>query len=184
MKKLNLGCGRFKKEGFINVDLNPAHKPEVVHDLNKFPYPFKSEEFDYIEISHALEHLDDPFGVMRELHRILVKGGTLRVLVPHCSRGFTHAEHKHGFDVTFKYYFDEKYFWEDSGVKMRCVKNRLTWFAQPGLKRRYLPGHVVFVLTVFGVVVDFFANIYPEFCSRVWCYWVGGFEELEVEFVK
>ena len=42
---------------------------------------------------------------MREIHRITKPGGTVRIWVPHFSRGFTHAEHKSGFDVTFPYYF-------------------------------------------------------------------------------
>ena len=33
-----------------------------------------------------------------------------------------------------------------------------------------------------GVVIDFFANLSPMFCSRVWCYIVGGFEEIEFDF--
>ncbi|MCX6694688.1 MAG: class I SAM-dependent methyltransferase [Candidatus Altiarchaeota archaeon] len=148
--KLNLGCGRFRKEGFVNVDWNPAFKPDVVHDLNSFPYPFEDGSFDYIEIYHVLEHLDDVFKVMKEVDRILKKGGVLRITVPHFSRGFTHVEHKHGFDVTFKYYFDEKFFWEDSGIKLKCVKNKLIWFAQPYMKRKNLPSYIIAVLTVLG----------------------------------
>jgi len=184
MRRLNLGCGRFKKEGYVNVDWNPAFKPEVVHDLNEIPYPFEDNHFDEIEIVHALEHLNNPFGVMREIYRILKRGGVLRVVVPHFSRGFTHAEHNHGFDVTFRYYFDENFFWEDTGIKMKCTKNRLRWFAQPYLKKKNLPGYIVWILSAGGFVIDVLANAYPEFCSRMWCYWVGGFEELEMEFVK
>ena len=40
-KKLNIGCGEFKKDGYINVDYYSVSEPDVKHDLNKFPYPFK-----------------------------------------------------------------------------------------------------------------------------------------------
>ena len=38
-KKLNLGCAGYPKDGYVNVDWLPELKPEIVHDLNKFPYP-------------------------------------------------------------------------------------------------------------------------------------------------
>src|SRR5262245_26650389 len=105
-QKLNLGCGEGRKPGYVNVDWQKAVRPDVVHDLNCFPYPFPDESFDLIEASHVIEHLDRPFAVMRELHRILKSGGLLQIRVPHFSRGFTHAEHTHGFDVTFPLYFN------------------------------------------------------------------------------
>ena len=75
-----------------------------MHDLNHLPYPFRDAAFDVIEASHVIEHLDRPFAVMKELHRLLKPGGVLHIKVPHFSRGFTHAEHAHGFDVTFPLY--------------------------------------------------------------------------------
>ncbi len=62
-----------------------------------------------VEASHLLEHLDRPFLAMKEMHRILKPGGQLIIKVPHFSRGFTHAEHAHGFDVTFPNYFNKKF---------------------------------------------------------------------------
>ena len=78
-KMLNLGAGEDRKEGYVNVDWSPLTNPDVVHDLNSFPYPFEEESFDRIEAFHVLEHLDKPFNVMKELHRILAPGGTLHV---------------------------------------------------------------------------------------------------------
>src|SRR5581483_10267047 len=103
--QLNIGCGQFKKPGFLNVDFNPDFDPDVVVDLGDPPYPFPSDQFELIEADHVLEHLPDPFAAMAELHRILKPGGKLIVRVPHFSRGFTHADHRRGFDVTFAYYF-------------------------------------------------------------------------------
>ena len=65
-RRLNLGCGAFKKSGFMNLDANPRVNPDIVHDLNAFPYPLRSDSFDLIEADHLLEHLDDPFMVMNE----------------------------------------------------------------------------------------------------------------------
>jgi len=55
MKKLNLGCGEDYKEGYINLDILDNEFVDVIHDLNKFPYPFKDDEFGEIYIHHVLE---------------------------------------------------------------------------------------------------------------------------------
>ena len=93
------------EEGYVNLDENASVTPDVIHDLEKFPYPFPDSHFGLIEADHVLEHVKDPFVVMAELHRILKDEGNLFVKVPHFSRGFTHPAHKCGFDVSFFYYF-------------------------------------------------------------------------------
>jgi hypothetical protein len=37
---LNLGCGNFKI-GDVNVDIDKRCDPNVIWNLNKFPYPFR-----------------------------------------------------------------------------------------------------------------------------------------------
>ncbi len=78
MRKLNLGSGNFPKDGYINVDLYPHLSPDVVHDLEVFPYPFKDSSFDLIEVNHCLEHLSNPFRVMKEIHRIGKDGALVK----------------------------------------------------------------------------------------------------------
>ena len=87
IKKLNLGCGEFKKNGYINVDFSSVSDPDVKHVLNIFPYPFKDNAFNLIEADHLLEHLSYPFNAMKELVRILKNGGILKIKVPHFSPG-------------------------------------------------------------------------------------------------
>lgn len=45
-KKLHLGSGLKVLKGYVNVDLTKKYGAEVVHNLEKFPYPFKNNEFD------------------------------------------------------------------------------------------------------------------------------------------
>ena len=182
MNKLNVGSGEFPKEGFVNVDYYSVSKPDVEHDLSKFPYPFADNYFDWVESDHCFEHLPNPFAVMKEIHRIAKNGATLIVRVPHFSRGFTHAEHKAGFDVTFPYYFRKEFIGGYQGIEFLCSSVKLTWFAQPYLKKTVLSKPVFYVALAAGTVIDFFANLSPFMCSRIWCFWVGGFEQIEFKF--
>jgi len=184
IKKLNLGCGERKKAGFINIDWNKETKPDILHDLNIFPYPFEDNYFDLIEASHILEHLDKPFLVMKELHRLLKPNGILIIKVPHFSRGFTHAEHTHGFDVTFPLYFNKNFTISGYvGVEFKIVKLELHWLAF----QRLLPAMgyrkiTILFLNFINKIISFLANLNVNFCSRIWCYWVGGFDEIEFKF--
>lgn len=183
MKKLNLGCGRFKKDGFINLDIDKEVEPDIVWDLNKFPYPFNDNEFDLIEASHVLEHLEKPFQVMKEIYRISKDGAEIIIKVPHFSRGFTHPEHKCGFDVSFFYYFKEDFKGGYSGVKLELKRIRLNWIGQFELKKTIFSKFTLFFLWILNKIINFFAFLSPFLCSRIWCFWVGGFEEIEFNFI-
>jgi predicted SAM-dependent methyltransferase len=184
LRKLNLGCSSYKKEGFINVDFRSDVQPEVVHDLNVIPYPFEESSVDLIEADHVLEHLDRPFEVMKELYRILKPGGELVVKVPHFSRGFTHAEHAHGFDVTFPWYFDRSL--PNSflyGPPFELLEMHMRWSAFGYLlKQLKIAKWKVVGLRILDEIFSFLANLGPFFCSRIWCFWVGGFEEIQFRF--
>ena len=178
-QRLNLGCGRFPKPGFVNVDWVDAPGVDVVHDLADLPYPFEDASFDQIEADHVIEHLPEVFRVMAEIHRLLRPGGRAVLRVPHFSRGFSHPEHKRGFDATFPYYFDPEFPGGYTGTHFECESVRFRWFAQPYLKKTVLPMPLYAVGRSVGAVIDRFANASPLVCSRLWCYYVGGFEEIE-----
>jgi len=182
MKKLNVGSGEFLKEGFVNVDFYSVSKPNIEHDLSTFPYPFQESEFDWIEADHCLEHLPHPFAVMKELHRIGKNGANVIIKVPHFSRGFSHAEHKAGFDVTFPYYFRSDFIGGYQGFEFITEKVKLTWFAQPYLKKTVLSPPVYYIASGAGAVFNLLASLSPFACSRIWCFWVGGFEQVEFHF--
>jgi len=176
---LNLGSGRFPLPGYLNLDQDTAAQPDLVWNLNRIPYPFPGNTFRRIEARHVLEHLHDVFGVMREVHRILRPGGVIRITVPHFSRGMTHADHKRCFDLSFPYYFKPEFQGGYSGVRFELVSQKFRWWALKNLKRTILPWPVRVLGTGAGLVLDLLANLCPALCSRVWCFWVGGFEEIE-----
>jgi hypothetical protein len=53
-KILDLGCGKKKRYGTIGVDWSDRYNADIIHDLNKFPYPFKKNSIDHID--NCLEH--------------------------------------------------------------------------------------------------------------------------------
>lgn len=181
-RKLNLGCGKFKLPGYHNVDSWPEAQPDQFVDLDRLPLPFPDNAFDEVRADHVFEHLRNPFGVMAELHRVCAPGAAIRLKVPHFSRGLTHADHKCGFDVTFPCYFNPAFPPGYTGRELKLEFQRLRWFGQPYMKRTIMSAPLFWTAHVAGTIIDFFANLSPLVCSRLWCFWVGGFEEYEMRF--
>ncbi len=93
--KLVLGHAGKSHTDAITVDIDPEHHPDVVHNLNETPWPFKTNQFREIIAHHVLEHLNDLMPVMDELYRICHPDGTIYVEVPHHSSWCAHSpEHK------------------------------------------------------------------------------------------
>jgi len=84
-KILDLGCGATKYPGAVGIDQLQLPGVDIVHDLEKFPYPFPEDSFDKIVARNLLEHLPDTVAVFREVHRLLKPGGTFYFEVPHFS---------------------------------------------------------------------------------------------------
>lgn len=95
---VDLGCGQIKQpiefftENFkitptkvIGVDIVDCEGVDIVHDLTKFPYPFKDESVDMIFASHFVEHLDgiERMKFMDECYRILKPEGKMRLVHPY-----------------------------------------------------------------------------------------------------
>ena len=94
-KVLYLGAGATPLPGAISVDINPRTSPDVICDLNRFPWPFADDQFDGLVALSILEHLDDFFGVMAEIHRISKPGAISSILVPHFSSAAAFVDPTH-----------------------------------------------------------------------------------------
>ena len=133
-KILDLGCGPYKKyPGAIRVDFNKDMNPDVVHDLNKFPYPFNNEEFDHVVIDNTLEHLDKPLLVMNEVHRILKKNKTCKVIVPYFRSRWAFIDPTHVSFFTassFEYFDPDSYIFKDFKYTSCAFKLRKLVFSE------------------------------------------------------
>jgi ADP-heptose:LPS heptosyltransferase len=81
--KLNLGCGREYRPGWINIDKDSAVEPDMVVDLDRVPWPLPDAIADTILLKFVLEHLGqstaDFNGVMGELYRIAKPGAVIEI---------------------------------------------------------------------------------------------------------
>lgn len=55
--KLNLGCGRDIREGYVNLDYIDFPGVDVVHNWDRLPLPFPDDHFDEVLMLDVLEHI-------------------------------------------------------------------------------------------------------------------------------
>jgi predicted SAM-dependent methyltransferase len=125
VKKVDLACGQNKKgEDWIGVDISKNSCVDIVHDLNKYPWPFEDNSVDEIHCSHYVEHIphdiesedkrDGLIQFMDEVYRILKPGGKMTIIAPYYTsiRAFGDPTHRRFIcDWTFYYYSKE---WRDN----------------------------------------------------------------------
>lgn len=168
MKKLNIGCGKYIKKGWVNLDTTFFKGVDVFHDLEKFPYPFGDNYFSEVYAHHIIEHLNDIPRVLEELHRICINGAFIEIHVPHfaCNTAHNHLYHKktfgcRSFNVIVNQ--DENY----TGKEFILESVRLRWTHQK-------TGMMAFL----GRIIDYLSNKNQLLYERFWCYWVGGSYEI------
>lgn len=80
MRKLNLGCGQWKKEGWDTLDHNRFFL--TFHQAWNLPYP--DNIFDQVFTSHMIEHIPSVKieETLCEINRVMKQGGIMRILTP------------------------------------------------------------------------------------------------------
>lgn len=81
---LNVGCGPFPKDNFINLDYEWRPGLDICWDITKKAYPLTNEKVEGIFTEHCLEHIpyEKCIENLKEFYRLLKPGGTLRIVVP------------------------------------------------------------------------------------------------------
>ena len=176
--KLNLGAGLDIKEGHVNLDGVKLQGIDVVHNLNKFPYPFEDNTFDEVRASHVIEHLKDLINTMEEIHRIAKPNAKIVIKVPYFAWSLAqgHPTHMKMFSLGSFYYFDKEC-WEKYSEKYSDK-----FFKQEKAILRFKKeGDCNGIMKLFGRFVDFFVSMNPAIVDRYFPHFLGGFEELYFE---
>lgn len=81
--KLNLGCGDNKLEDYVNIDINDALKPDLVHDFT-MSLPFDDKTVDRIVMFHVIEHIQKHKHqqILLNCRRVLKPDGELWISYP------------------------------------------------------------------------------------------------------
>jgi len=54
---LDVGCGASKNPQFVGMDVRPLPGVDIVHNLEKYPWPIPDEVCTLVHASHVLEHI-------------------------------------------------------------------------------------------------------------------------------
>jgi len=160
-KKLHVGCGTDIRHDYVNLDFMKLKGVDVIHDMNKFPWPFKNNTFEEVYASHVLEHIDDLLQVMQEIHRISKPGAKIIIRGPHFSCGVSYRDptHKRMFSYfTFDYFSTPDTYYDRKEQGLFTIVHRklnFTRLAFPTLNKLFNP----------------LINISPALYERFFC-WV------------
>lgn len=165
---LAVGCGhKAPAPNTIRLDISPDVHPDVVWNLDNFPYPFADGQFAAIECLDTIEHLQNIPRVMEEFHRILQPGGRLTLTTPHFSCANSYIDPTHRYHLS---YFSFDYF---------CDGHQLAYYskARYRIRQRYLNFEGGWFSRV---VVARLANRFPRTYERRWAWlfpaWFAYFE--------
>lgn len=94
--KLDLGCGKNKREGFVGVDSIKFDTVDQVVDLRK-PWPWGDDSVEEVHCSHFLEHLTPPERIhfANELFRVLRKGAKATLVTPYSGHDCAYGDPTH-----------------------------------------------------------------------------------------
>ena len=95
-KILDIGCGNAKTAGAVGIDANSNTQADVIHDLDIYPWPLPSDQFEQIVCNHIVEHVADLLRFMAEVHRVARDGAFVSIVTPHFTNrsSFTDPTHR------------------------------------------------------------------------------------------
>jgi len=118
--KLNLGCGKQPREGWVNLDACDLPGVDVVCQWGREPLPFGDDTVEEARAEHVLEHLAEALPAMQELWRVAAPGALFTVTVPHggSDGAWENPTHVRPYFPDSFQFFGQPYYWrEDYGYQ-------------------------------------------------------------------
>ena len=94
--RLDIGCGKNKKEGFTGIDQYKMDGVDVVMDV-RTRWPYEDNSVDEVHCSHFVEHLTGAERVhfFNELFRVMKPGAKATIIVPHWASNRAYGDFTH-----------------------------------------------------------------------------------------
>jgi SAM-dependent methyltransferase len=146
--KIDIGCGRAKRDGFIGID--QALSPGVDHilDIEHDRLPFDDNSIEYVYSSHCLEHLRSLNHILSEIGRICKDNAMIEIIVPY-------GHHSDGLLVGHQIYHTEELWYHFTVINAEfwcgILNGRWLWTEIDYT----LDERVVGELRSYGIAIDF-----------------------------
>lgn len=94
--KLDIGCGKNKREGFIGIDQYDMEGVDVVMDVRK-TWGYADNSVDEVVCSHFVEHLtsNERVHFYNELYRVLKPKAKATIITPHWASNRAYGDPTH-----------------------------------------------------------------------------------------
>ena len=161
--KLNIGCGKKKYPGFVNIDKAPLPGLGKKWNLEKTPLPFPDNSVTEIKAEHVLEHIWNYVPLMEDIWRICKPGAKIYIEVPYFKYegAFRDPTHCRFFSEYSFEYFSEGYeyaYYSKARFKVKKVELKTT--SKTRIKN--LHKKIVNYIPFKRLLNIFFWNLYTE----------------------
>lgn len=167
--RLNLGCGHNVMKDYVNLDIVKG-PGVIVHNIEKFPYPFDDNTFEEILCNHVLEHINNMNKVINELWRISKNGAKIKILSPHALGPSFFCDPSHKTPLCYRtfdnYNIDNPLIKQErkltnfgSSARFRIIKRRIKFSEHARIGGIKILGFM-----------DYLINLFPRFYERLFCY--------------
>jgi len=167
--RLNLGSGNEYRQNWVNIDVDPKWKSDILWDIEK-GIPLEDSSIEEVFIKHVLEHIDPrKFSfVMSELARVCKNNAKIIIYCPYFSCSITYKTIDHISAISY-YTFDKI-------PQTKLVCKRLYFFRK---SFGYSNWAVNFLVKILNPIFSFLPNIFPLIYERFLC-WICPVEEIKV----
>ena len=106
--RLNIGSGKTRIEGFINVDIRAFEGVDQVADITVTPWPWPDNSVEEVECNHVIEHLTAPQRVafINELYRVLKPDAMATITAPHWSSARAYGDLTHQWPPVCEFWYE------------------------------------------------------------------------------
>lgn len=128
-KILDVGCGANKIGGSTGMDHVKGPGVDIVHDLNKFPWPIAESSFDEVRMAQIIEHVDDILKTMAEVWRISKPGAKISIYTPHFSSPNSYTDPTHKWHLAYGSFdlLTEEARYDYGTVRFKIVDRKITF---------------------------------------------------------